>query len=263
MQRLLGKIALPLLSTLCFSCGMITPIYLDLFSDASKQTALFLRGEALSKRYSKTDHYEDYCIEDSFDKAFDRISDGETVFILAAAGDCSHCQKLEPKLCELLSYVPFETYLFKATSLSHTEEMKQAFRRIENAFPEVGSFPNYVPCAFLVNSASHFTEISVSKHVAETADLAEFLASYYRVNNVARFENKEGFAGFLKENGTVGYIYSSSTSSFIESELSKVEKSKKRVGLMESEELSEGYYKEEDGLKPIGKDEAYSLLSIA
>ena len=262
VKRILAKTLLPLLTVVSFSCGVIIPIYEDYFHDESREVSLFLNGEIMGKRYKDGETYKDYCIEDDGMKVIERLSEGENVLLYCAVGDCPSCIRTMPKFCELLSYVPFETYLLHADFLSDTSSLHDAYARITASFPNLGVFANAVPKAYLLSPTKEMTILSPSSNAKETGDLASYLGGYFRVNNIVRFQNEEGFAGFLNEESTIGYVYSDSLTPFRSNELPSLETSKKKVGLLKSGTISEGYYKMDNGLTPITKEEAYSALSI-
>ena len=262
VKKILGKIVLPLLTIASFSCGIIVPIYEDYFHDQSRETSLFLNGEILGKRYSQTDAYKDYCIEDDGMKIIERLLEGETVLIYTAVGDCPSCLKTEPKLCELLSYVPFETYLLHADYLADTSSLHEAYTRITASFPKIGQFENSVPKAYLVSPNEQMVTLKPASNSTETGDLAKYMGEFFRINNVVRFEKEEGFASFLKKEETVGYVYSSSLEEFRSKELPTLEKANKKVGLFKSELLEEGYYTMGEALTRLSTEKAYSLLSL-
>ncbi len=110
---------------------------------------LFQYGEAPSLA---TSAYGDYCIEDDGTGVLKALENKENVFIVQTADDCSHCQKLEPRLCEFLSKFPVKTFLFEAPALSKASNVKAAFEKIQEVYPSF-TFKMEFPRATLVSSS--------------------------------------------------------------------------------------------------------------
>ncbi|MCR5078879.1 MAG: hypothetical protein K6B65_03035 [Bacilli bacterium] len=219
---------------------------------------LFQYGEVVGKAYSSTDTFSSYCISDDGSKIIEAIENRENVFVLQTAKDCSHCQKLMPRLCEFLSLYPVKTFLIEAPSLKDCGNVKSAFEKIGTAYPSL-TFKLEFPRATTISSTLTETSFLFSGYTASVGDMCNLLLNQFHTENILYFEKEASFANYLKENGTSGYAYSS-LSSFMENDKKDILGKSKNLAICPSSTLNEGYYAYNEGLVSIDKEEALKLL---
>lgn len=224
---------------------------------------VFFSGEIRGFRYEDGDDYAKFCRPTTGEDIVNKVNQGETVFLLFAAGDCSHCQKLRPKMCEYLSKKPIETHLLYTETVSEPSAFRAEVAKITNAFPSMaGALKGKFPTGYILSSPEKVEEISFSGHFATYGDLQGFMDETIRGNGIYRYEKEEGFAGFLQETKSVGYVYSSSISAFLNDEMPSLSAKKKDMAILPSSAYEEGYYRYGDHLEKIEKKDALGILGI-
>lgn len=231
---------------LCFSCSINTD-----FQKEGVNNLLFYNGDAVG-----ASDLSSLCRKAEAEEIIRRVNDNETVFLVLTADNCSHCEKFKPRFQELLQTVPIEVFLCNEESMGDPKVYASLSPSLYEAFPNLPPIDVKYPFGYLIKSPVLIEPVSFAGQYPSAGALADFLRQTIYLENGYRYENQTGFEGFLKEKGTVGYVYKES----IEPVREILSNASKPVALHRSASLEEGYYQYEAGLKKITKEDAESIL---
>ena len=221
-------------------------------ADQKLGLGIFKNGEIINTPLSGHETYSSFCIGDDGTGAAESLMQGENVFIIQAADNCSHCKKLEPRLCEFLSLYHVKTYLFDAPSLADCSNVKEAFEKVAEVCPGF-VYDLAFPKATLISAELEFESFTFSGHMSSIEGICDLLLTKFHEENIIAFQEESSFISYLKDNGGTGYVYSS-LEEFNKTDKENILKRDKDFPILYSTSHEQGYYSyTESGLTPVLK----------
>ncbi len=188
--------------------------------------------------------YSSTCIYDNGDRVIERLRDGETVYLVIAAGDCGHCQELEPKFAKAIMETKIEAYMIHAETLSTSSFVTEALNKIEMEFPSLkGVFTTKFPYSFRISKES-FQIMPFTGHSATSSAVVSYINENMHHGDLVRFHDSSKFTSYLGEKKNKGYVYSNSLKTFNDKYRDNI---KGEFALLENYDLEEGFYENKDG----------------
>lgn len=236
------KKALPLfLLALLASCGTGKAMSFDSTKpfDATRPT-LFQNGDLLYAE-DPGQTYLDVAHRTNGNELVNSLGSGEDSLLLFAAGDCSHCQRLEPTFAKVIAYSRYEVKLLYAPArdAANLSPIRGAIARVKADYPNHFQEPLAFPTSYILNKDSS-TYFDYAGQLDDAAKLLDFLQGKVNRGEIYRFHDPAHFRSFLQREKVPGLVYGNATATAIPTRVyQQAIQSKRKLALLDVNYLEE------------------------
>ncbi len=212
---------------------------------------IFQNGDILYS--SSASHYLDVAHQVSGNELVNSLKAGEDSLVLFAAGDCSHCLRLEPNFVKAIKESRYDIKLIYTDSLSDLTNIRAVRNRVQIDYPTYFSESVAFPISYILTSRES-TRFAYNGHMDSPYKVLSYLQEKVNRAEVYRFHSLESFNRFVAEKKAPGIIYGNASTSAIPSSLYQVAiRSKSKIAILDASSLSEEEKASacEDGVKYV------------